>query len=165
MSEVQRLVVPRNRAQNLRRQNGFFAQRGNVWQELESPDKEVRPRWSLSFTLPLDQAFAKGENDEKVDVPETGILCSVSGRLGVEVLHVDHELVHFEEMKHLAAVKFDGVDQKDGIVDTWYEAAVESLRASRAVPSEVIGAAVEQQTIGRKRRLADMVVGDAENMP
>lgn len=46
-------------------------------------------------------------------------------------------------MKQLATVELDRIDEKDGIVYTWYNGGVERLCASQTVPAQVIGAAIK----------------------
>lgn len=97
--------------------------------------------------LSLDEALTESQNYEEVDVPEAILLCPVSRGLAVKRLHVEHELFLLKEMKHLPAVKLNGVDEEDGVVMARYESIVQHLRRSGAVPAEVVGEAVEEEAI------------------
>lgn len=90
----------------------------------------------------LNEAFAEGQDQEEVNVPQP--CCGI--RLGsrVKLMQIAHKFVLIVEMIELSTAKLYNIDEVKSVVEGRNGRNVWILRPAQAIPAEVIGCTIEE---------------------
>jgi hypothetical protein len=79
-----------------------------------------RPGFSV---FALHECPSERNYQQKLDIPQA-IMQLVGFYISVEGMQFGVELLFVKQMYQLAAMELDGVDEKDSVVDTWYDGCI-----------------------------------------
>lgn len=158
---VDRLEIKCYAAQHLGRNNWIVME--YMWrrEDLHGFEEELCPARPFPKRFFHDEYFPERQDEEKMYVPQSCLFsCDEAVGFSIELMKALVEIVVVEEVKNLAAMEFDRVDEIFRVVETrqgqgrlvfyrirWRAVAHHTIPI---IPTQVVGAAVKEHHAGRQ---------------
>lgn len=161
---INALQIQRHAAQDFGGRDRVLEEKQGIRQQIKRGDEEVGARRAVPVRLAGGEGFAEGKYEQEVHVPEVAAQADLA-LCAVEVVKVVHEGGRIKQVEHARAVEVGGVDQMKGMIQSRYGRGWRRIASAPSIPSEVVGAAIEDQGIGRGGRMVEMLVCHHEGAP